>query len=77
MKNNEKTVLLSLVETIEQLSKEQADRQVLCYEMFTKLEEKIRLLEHSIESLESKVDTINVKDSEEVTRRDCNLCTIS
>ena len=72
MKTNEKAVLLSLVETIEQLSKEQADRQVLCYEMFTKLEEKIRLLEHSIESLESKVD-----DSKKSERRDCHLCTIS
>lgn len=74
MKNNDK-ILISLADKIDKLCQEQSNRTPVLYEMFTKLEEKIRFLEHKIENLEEKIDRINEKN--EIPRRDCNLCVIS
>ena len=72
MKNHDK-ILISLTDKIDKLCQEQSNRTPVLYEMFTKLEEKIRFLEHKIENLEDKIDLMSIKDEK---RRDCHMCVI-
>lgn len=69
MKSKEK-LLNSLTDKISLLCEEQKNRQIVAYDMFTKLENRIRSLENQIRILESKIDQIPV-------RRDCSICVIS
>lgn len=78
MRSKEKVVLKSLSEKIELLCDEQSSRQLVVYEMFTKLENKINILEHQIISLEKQIRELEEKVYDIVPeRRDCYSCTIS
>lgn len=80
MKFYDKEILISLTKNIEKLCEQQSSRNPAIYDMFTKLEGRIQVLENKIIELEAKIESINVNNDDEDTvpvRRDCSLCIIS